>query len=147
MTPELIIAIPVYNNPDTILAVVEDCLAKTKLPIVVIDDGSAVPVAEFLISCAEQLQNGRLRILRQETNQGKGAALKLAINYCIEQGFTHCLTMDGDGQHLASEIFNLEKAAWKNPWDVIIGKREFEGDNVPGISKFGRKFSNFWVNT
>ena len=145
MTPELIIAIPVYNNPDTILAVVEDCLAKTKLPIVVIDDGSAVPVAKILNSCAVQFQNGRLRILRQETNQGKGAALKLAINYCIEHGFTHCLTMDGDGQHLASEIFSLEKAAWKNPWDVIIGKREFEGDNVPGISKFGRKFSNFWV--
>jgi predicted LPLAT superfamily acyltransferase/glycosyltransferase involved in cell wall biosynthesis len=145
MTPELIIAIPVYNNPDTILAVVEDCLSKTKLPILVIDDGSAQPVANILSGCNEQFQGGRLRILRQETNKGKGAALKLAINYCIEHNFTHCLTMDGDGQHLASEILSLEKAAWKNPWDVIIGKREFTGENVPEISKFGRKFSNFWV--
>jgi predicted LPLAT superfamily acyltransferase/glycosyltransferase involved in cell wall biosynthesis len=145
MTPEIIIAIPVFNNPQTILAVVEDCISKCQLPILVVDDGSTTPVSDVLKSCSAHIQSGRLRILRLETNRGKGAALKLALHYCIEQGFTHCLTMDGDGQHLATEIINLERAAWKHPWDVIIGKREFSGDHVPSISKFGRKFSNFWV--
>jgi len=145
MTPEILIAIPVYNNPETILSVVEDCLSKTKLSILVIDDGSTNPVLNLLSSCVEHLQNGRLRVLRQEQNHGKGAALKIAFAYCLEHGFTHCLSMDGDGQHLASQVFNLEKAAWHHPWDIIIGKREFSGENIPRISKFGRKFSNFWV--
>src|SRR5690606_17946054 len=51
----------------------------------------------------------------------------------------------GDGQHLASEIFALEKATWQNPWNVIIGARILSGETVPGVTKFGRRFSNFWV--
>lgn len=145
MTPEMIIAIPVFNNPDTILNVIRDCLAISKLPILVIDDGSDQSVMDLVINGNLGEQADRLRILQLETNQGKGAALKKAFTYCIDHGFTHCLTLDGDGQHLASEIIHLEKAAWKNPWNVIIGKRVFTGANVPGITKFGRVFSNFWI--
>lgn len=145
MTPEMIIAIPVYNNPETILKVIADCLTTTKLPILVIDDGSDRSVLNLVIEGNLGDQADRLRILQLESNQGKGEALKVAFTYCVDHGYTHCLTLDGDGQHLASEIIHLEKAVWKNPWNVIIGKRIFSGDNVPGISKFGRVFSNFWV--
>lgn len=143
MTPDVIIAIPVYNNPGTIARVVEDCLALTKLPILVIDDGSELAVASLMADA--HIQSERLHLLRFAKNRGKGAALKAAFDFAIAKGHTHCLTIDGDGQHLASEIIHLEKAAWQNPWNVIIGNRVMNGEHVPGISKFGRKFSNFWV--
>jgi len=33
----------------------------------------------------------------------------------------------------------------RNPWALIIGNRKLEALEVPEISRFGRKFSNFWV--
>ena len=32
----------------------------------------------------------------------------------------------------------------KNPNAVYVGKRDFSSPNIPGSSKFGRTFSNFW---
>jgi predicted LPLAT superfamily acyltransferase len=143
MTPDVVIAIPVYNNPTTIADVVRDCLEQSKLPVLVIDDGSDLPVAEVLKNAG--IADPRVHQMRLSPNQGKGAALKSAFAWAIRQGYTHCLTLDGDGQHLASEIIRLEKAAWQNPWHLIIGNRTMTGEHVPVISHFGRKFSNFWV--
>lgn len=133
------ICIPTYNNPTTINAVVADCLEKTDLPILVVDDGSDVPVAP-------PLESGRVRVIRFAKNQGKGAALRAAFEDCVSKGFTHLLSIDADGQHFASEIRKVTKLAHYHPWDLIIGCRKLDAETVPGVSKFGRNFSNFWVN-
>lgn len=137
------ICIPTYNNPRTIADVVEQALSTTEFPVLVVDDGSDVPVSTLLSEATRS--NARLEIQRFESNQGKGVALRRAFERAVERGFTHLVTMDGDGQHLHSEIPKLVAAARANPWDMIIGHREMGSKTVPGISKFGRKFSNFWV--
>jgi len=52
------------------------------------------------------------------------------------------VTIDADGQHypddIPSFIENLDETA------VLVGCRDFTVADVPGSSKFGRKFSNFW---
>jgi len=141
------LCIPTYNNPKTLESVVLDCLTQTSHPILIVDDGSYPKAADALChpKIASALKSQRLRIRRLEKNQGKGRAIQEGFQTCVKNGFTHMLTLDADGQHLASEIPKLTTAVCHHPWDLIIGKRRFNSSSVPSISKFGRKFSNFWV--
>lgn len=147
MTLRVVICIPTYNNPGTIAEVVRDALEMTALRVLLVDDGSQPAVAESLRApvFVEALASGRLQILRFRENRGKGVALQAGFEWAIAKGYTHLLSVDGDGQHLIAESGKLLAAALENPWDLIIGKRAFATDNVPNVSKFGRKFSNFWV--
>ena len=142
MKPRFCIVIPTYNNPKSIANVVADCLSQTAYPVVVVDDGSD-PAVEILSTTPET--NSRLTILRHEKNLGKGAALQLAFSTAIDRGFTHVIAIDGDGQHLVHEVPKLVMEATRHPWSLIIGERSLHGEHVPEISRFGRKFSNFWV--
>lgn len=140
MILKIAIVIPTYNNQQTIAKVTEQALQHLPHPVFVFDDGSDQPVRDILTP------HSRLTVVRSEENLGKGAALQSAIQLLTEKGFTHMLTMDGDGQHLAYEGKKLIQEAKAHPWDLIIGHRNLNTtENVPTISQFGRKFSNFWV--
>jgi len=91
------IIIPVYNNPLTIVRVVEEVLTYG-IPVIVVDDGSDIAI-ETLV-----LPREKLSILSHTHNQGKGVALRSGAQKALEMGFSHCLTMDGDGQHFAHDI-------------------------------------------
>lgn len=146
MTLRLLVCIPTYDNPLTIDRVVNQALAETQFDILVVDDGSAVPVESLLDAQAlDAKRDGRLTLLRFNENRGKGAALKCAFDHAVKAGFTHLLTIDGDGQHLVREAHKLVQAAVQHPWNLVVGKRRMESENVPGVSRFGRGFSNFWV--
>jgi predicted LPLAT superfamily acyltransferase/glycosyltransferase involved in cell wall biosynthesis len=140
MVLKFLICIPVYNNPDTVGQVINDCLNVCSYPIVVVDDGSDVPV-DSLIKI-----NSRVFTLRHEKNEGKGKAILTAFNWAVAHGFTHVVTLDGDGQHRAQDIKTLVDKSIEKPWILVIGKRNLESPNVPGVSVFGRNFSNFWVH-
>jgi predicted LPLAT superfamily acyltransferase/glycosyltransferase involved in cell wall biosynthesis len=148
MILRICLCIPTYNNPLSIEKVVLDSLRETKFPVLIVDDGSSPSVTDVLITSEtrEALASGRLKILRHETNRGKGAALQTAIDHSVALGFTHLLSIDGDGQHYVSEASKLVQLATEYPWDVIVGNRQLKGATVPAASKFGRGFSNFWVH-
>ncbi len=147
MKIRLCILVPTYNNAESILQVCSELIENTELPVLVVDDGSSIPVEtllgeeKFLIARA----SGRLTILCNDENRGKGFSLERGFRWCITQGYTHALAFDGDGQHLVSEIPKLLNEARENPWALIVGSRKFQGPSVPEVSRFGRKFSNFWV--
>ena len=42
-------------------------------------------------------------------------------------------------------MYKLSKIAEQTVNSIVIGKRNFDTDNVPASSKFGRKFSSFWA--
>lgn len=139
MTPRILLVIPTYNNPTAIGAVVAESLALSKLPVLIVDDGSQTPVEALVASHA------RVSFLRFEKNQGKGHAIAQSFKWALTQGYTHVITMDGDGQHKPSDLASVTSCIQQNPWSLIIGKRKFSGEHVPKSSQFGRKFSNFWV--
>ncbi len=145
------LCIPTFNNPTTIADVALDALKQVSLPILIVDDGSAEPVRglfsrhEHSGELLDALTEGRIEILRFDENRGKGLALQAALKDSVEKGFTHLLAIDGDGQHYARECQKLIDLAKDSPWDLIIGSRKFHSETVPEVSKFGRKFSNFWV--
>ncbi len=144
MIIRMCLCVPTYNNPKTIRVLIEELLLKTRFPIVVVDDGSDRPVQSLLSD--DLLKNARLTVLRHERNQGKGKAIQTAFDFAVQKAFTHLFTLDGDGQHLVGEIEKMIAAVREHPWDVILGNRKMTGEAVPKVSRFGKRFSNFWVN-
>ena len=80
------VIIPCYNHVATVAEVARGALAFC--PVLVVDDGSTVPLPE-LPGCT---------VLRLERNSGKAAALRAGFARAAELGFTHAITMDADGQ-------------------------------------------------
>lgn len=139
MNCRYLICVPVYNNPQTVGGVVQECLSITEFPILVMDDGSTTPVQSLIAS------NPRISHERFPENQGKGVVLKEAFRWAAEKGFTHLITIDADGQHRPQDISKLVNEANAHPRALIVGDRDMDTENVPGTSSFGKKFSNFWV--
>jgi len=127
------VVIPVYNSP-YILEVIEDVL-RHGYKVIVVDDGSSEKV---------NTKDLHVELIRHEKNMGKGEAILSGAKKAKELGYEFFVTMDADKQHLSSEIQKLTKSYKKET--IVIGCRNFEDENVPKSSKFGRAFSNFWVN-
>lgn len=135
---DIVVVIPTYNNPATIENVVKDVLHHN-YRVVVVDDGSSQKIEDII-----SFKDENLTILRHNSNQGKGAAIVIGAKEAQRLGCGYFATIDGDGQHLASELQKLILAC-DGENQIIIGARNFGIANVPNGSKFGRWFSNFWA--
>jgi glycosyltransferase involved in cell wall biosynthesis len=131
------VIIPTYNNASKIEAVIEDVLKETQ-NIIVVNDGATDDTALIL----EKYKT--LTIISYTKNKGKGFAIKKGFKKAIELGFDYAITIDSDGQHIASEIPNFVTAHNKNKDAIIIGARTTINGNVPRKNSFANKFSNFW---
>lgn len=129
--------IPCLNGAASIAAVIEGVTAQLE-DVLVVDDGS-VDETGAIASAAGA------RVVRHAENRGKGAALLTGMAAAREAGFTHVVTLDADGQHDPADIAVLLAAAREQPTAIVVGARDFDVPNVPGGSRFGRRFSNFWV--
>lgn len=171
--PGFMVAIPTYNNAGSIAQVVAGVLeAAPRLPLVVVDDGStdgtgdAARAAMGLAGpspgegpaetepgappgshkAPNRAPDAPAReVLRHPVNRGKGATLLTALQHAFAHGYSHLVTLDGDGQHLPQDIPKLVDEARKHPQALLVGARDLGGENVQGISRFGRRFSNFWL--
>lgn len=140
MNPDSVYAvIPVYNNAETVRDIAERTL-KILPHLLLVDDGSTdIDLKPF---CEEH----RIEFLRHEVNQGKGAALRDALKYlAAKPEVAYMIALDADGQHYPEDIPLFYPLMEENDWTLIVGCRDFSGENIPGSSRFGRKFSNFWM--
>ena len=133
----LLAVIPLYNHGATVRQVVELTLA-VHPDVLVVDDGSSDGGAETLAGLP-------VEIVRHERNRGKGAAILTAAAVARRRGMTHIATLDADGQHEPADLPKLAAALGDEPLTVVVGTRDFSAANVPGSSRFGRSFSNFWL--
>jgi len=139
MNKKFAIIIPVYNHEQRVVSVITRAL-QTGIPVFVVDDGSTD-------SSYHKIKDIKgISILRHKKNQGKGAAIMTGFREAAKTA-DWGITLDADGQHHPEDIINLIQAIPDNKKPVIIvGKREgMQHENVPWTSRFGRKFSNFWV--
>ncbi len=134
---QILVAIPVYNHGATLRQVVEGVLGYHDR-VLVVDDGSSAPVRERLADLPVEL-------LEHAENQGKGAALLTAAHWARERGFSHMVCLDADGQHAPADLPAFFAAVQAYPRALIVGHRDFDQKSIPGASRFGRKFSNFWL--
>lgn len=129
--------IPVYNNSSTLKSVAVGC-RRHLANVLVVDDGSTDA------DITQLLAGDGVTILRHERNRGKGAAIKTAFSHIHQHHGRFMITIDADGQHMPGDIPRFLAALDEE--SIIIGARDFTTENVPGKSKFGRKFSNFWLH-
>jgi glycosyltransferase involved in cell wall biosynthesis len=132
--------IPVYNHAATVAQVVKDVQA-LGFPVFVVDDGSTDNTYDQIKEIAG------IQILRHPHNQGKGAAIMTGFAAASAVA-DWAITIDADGQHYADDAKKLIKAIPKKTRAIVVGARaDMTGVHVPWTSRFGRKFSNFWVRT
>ena len=125
--PDILAIIPAYNEAERIVPVIRGAIAH--LPVLVVDDGSRDATSQVALDCGAW-------VLRQEPNQGKGAALKAGFLRALELGCQAVLTLDADGQHDPAEIPAFLRAWEAKGADLIIGARDFS--QMP----FSRRFAN-----
>lgn len=131
--------IPCLDAEATIADVVRRARALPDLArVLVVDDGSTDRTREAA-------RDAGAAVVRHPRNLGKGAALATGLAEAAALGATHMATLDADGQHDPAELVRLLEVARSDPWALVIGARDFSVPHVPGASKFGRRFSNFWV--
>lgn len=136
--PRCAVVIPVFNHERTIARVVQEAL-QLGFPVFVIDDGSTDAIAEQLKPYND------IHRLRHEINLGKGAALLTGFAEAAKVA-DWAITVDADGQHRPEDALSLLAALPENGPMLVVGRRQgMSGENVPWTSRFGRKFSNFWV--
>lgn len=128
--PDGMVLIPAYCESRWIGPVIRDVRQYIPL-VVVVDDGSSDDTA------AVSREAGAV-VLVHEVNQGKGAALRTGFQYAREQGMSFVLTMDGDGQHAATDIPVFLQEFAKGTFSVIIGNRM----NRPNIMPRWRWLTN-----
>jgi len=132
------VIIPVYNHGQAVAEVVAKAL-RLNLPVFVVDDGSTDSTGDNLA-----LLSG-FQLLRHDENKGKGAALLTGFAEASKFA-VWAITIDGDGQHHPEESLNLINAIPEGRRPIMVGMRTgMAGKHVPWTSRFGRKFSNFWV--
>ena len=124
----LSILIPVYNER----TVVEKSLAlvlEAPLPenmereLVVVDDCSTDGTSEILEQWAAR--EPRIRLLRHTVNQGKGAALRAAIEKAAGD---FCLVQDADLEYDPSEYVKLLRPLLDGRADAVFGSRYMAGE-------------------
>jgi len=132
------IVIPVYNHGYAVAAVIEKAL-QLKLPVFVVDDGSTDSIQENIASLSG------IHLLRHDKNRGKGAALLTGFAEASKIA-DWAISIDADGQHQPEDALNLINAIPAGQRPILVGMRTgMTAAHVPWTSRFGRKFSNFWV--
>lgn len=131
------VLIPVYNHGRTLREVTASALQFTD-SVLVVDDGSTD-------GGPATLQGLPVTLISLPQNRGKGAAILRGAEEARRLGYTHVIVMDADGQHKAQDLPVFFAAVEEDPCALIIGARNFNVPGVPGSSRFGRKFSGFWM--
>lgn len=131
-------AIPVFNNKDTVYSVALACRRELR-HVVVIDDGSTD------VDVGALFKDTDIAVCRHAHNRGKGQALLTALSYVKDRGAEFMITVDADGQHQPRDIRAFLPVIAANRTAIVIGARRMNAPNVPASSRFGMRFSDFWL--
>ncbi len=143
MTPfDPCILIPVYNHERPLPKIVEQ-LSPYQLPCILVDDGSQESCAGIIRSLSSLYS--WVQSIRLESNQGKGAAVKAGLLLAQQQGFSHAVQIDADGQHDLHDLEKFLTASRLAPEAVVIGRAIFD-DSIPKLRYYARYLTHVWVH-
>ncbi|MGD8478290.1 MAG: glycosyltransferase family 2 protein [Burkholderiales bacterium] len=137
-----LVLIPSYNTGMCVLETVRQARQHWN-PVWVVVDGSDDGSTTGLLKVQQTDPGFRVFVLPR--NVGKGAALFYGLRQAINQGFSHVLTMDADGQHDVTSLPDFIRLSQQTPEAMILGKPIFDA-TAPGVRVQGRKICNWFVN-
>jgi glycosyltransferase involved in cell wall biosynthesis len=124
----ILIAIPAYNEEDSIGEVIQH--AKAIYPeVLVYDDGSSDKTSFVAES------NGAI-VIRNPRNIGYGRALRTLFQHAQSMNFDIVVTIDSDGQHDPKQIPTLIQPILENKADMVIGSRFLTNDDQVNVPKY-----------
>jgi uncharacterized protein (DUF2062 family) len=126
------VIIPCFNHSATVADVAR--MAQLYCPVIVVDDGSTDPLPEV----------PDLTVIRFDQNRGKAAALRVGFQRAGENGFTHAITMDADGQHFGDDLPRFLAAAQEQTEALLVGVRDFYAAGCPTHRRRSNAVSSFW---
>lgn len=134
------IIIPSYEPDDRLLDLLDNLYDNKIGPVIVVDDGNTDDYKIFFEKAESQYKS---IVLRHDVNRGKGRALKTAFEFCLSHfpNMTGCITADSDGQHTVEAINKCRAALIENSKSLVLGVRNFQGEEIPVKSQFGNNLT------
>lgn len=130
------VVLPSLDPDEKLAAVIDGLLEYGFTDIILVNDGSKPENLPYFLDAAAQ--HPEIHLLHHEVNKGKGAALKTAFRYFLENrpDGVGVVTVDGDNQHHPEDT----RACCEHMLETghcVLGCRDFTLDHVPSRSRFG----------
>ncbi len=135
------VIMPVYNEKDTILKILEKVKnVPVEKEIIIVDDGSNDGTTEIL----EKVKDKNIKIIFKEKNEGKGSAIREGLKYVTGDII---VIQDADLEYDPNDWIRMLKVMEEKNADIVFGSR------ILGKSKkssfafyYGGKFVTFLTN-
>ncbi len=121
--PDVTVIVPMYNEETTIEEVARRVLAlPLRVELIVVDDAST----DRSVSVVESLTNAypNLRLVRHESNRGKGAAIRTGIRWSTGKAI---IIQDADLEYTPEEIPRIVEPILRGEAEVVYGTRFHHG--------------------
>jgi glycosyltransferase involved in cell wall biosynthesis len=126
--------VPCLNEAKHIGPVVSS-IRKYVPAVFVVDDGSTDDTARVA-------EKAGAIVLRHPQRRGKGAALMTGCDAARKNGFSHVVTMDGDGQHAPEDLPSFLNCLGSDPPALVVGNRMAAPAGMPWL----RRVVNWWMS-
>jgi glycosyltransferase involved in cell wall biosynthesis len=140
----LTIAVPVFDERERVGPALKELLSTSfpvEVEIIVVDDGSTDGTAETIGSIALP---DNVRLIRHEKNQGKGAALRTALQASTGDVF---VPFDADLEYQAADLVRCLEPLIAGETELVYGTRAFGSHTSFNFwYVVGNKFLNLWAN-
>lgn len=135
------VVLPSLDPDEKLVAVIDGLLEHGFTDIILVNDGSKPENLHYFTDAAAQ--HPEIHLLHHEVNRGKGAALKTAFAWFLENRpeAAGVVTVDGDNQHhpedtRACALRMLETG------NMVLGCRDFSLPHVPPRSRVGNRITS-----
>lgn len=133
------VILPSLDPDEKLQLVIDGLLAVGFSDIILINDGSKPENLHYFEKAAQAPQ---VQLLHHPVNLGKGAALKTAFRWFLENrpDGAGVVTVDGDNQHHPEDTLSCVREMLRTG-QVILGCRDFSLDHVPFRSRWGNNIT------
>ncbi len=136
------VVLPSLDPDEKLVAVIDGLLEYGFTDIILVNDGSKPENLHYFTDAAKQ--HPEIHLLHHEVNRGKGAALKTAFRYFLDNrpDGLGVVTVDGDNQHHPEDTraCALHMAEHNR---LVLGVRDFGLPHVPKRSRMGNRITSF----
>lgn len=135
------VVLPSLDPDDKLVAVIDGLLEYGFTDIILVNDGSNPENLHYFEDAAAQ--HPQIHLLHHPVNRGKGAALKTAFTWFLENrpDSIGVVTVDGDNQHHPEDTRSCAEHMAEHD-RLVLGVRDFSLPHVPPRSRTGNRITS-----